>query len=167
MAKAAEINYYYRVTRDDRHVRLSPIDPEWVARWRKLGIDLDNFAEEPLYWYDVEVLRWFKEKGPAHFAPLDLWDVGWEQKRQWARAQGYEDIPEDPIRDPRTREQKVYHAYLAKFQRNPFWRDPLDLIRLTEQGLRKLAKGVGLRREHLERLGVLGPSPHTSSKRES
>jgi glycosyltransferase involved in cell wall biosynthesis len=152
---AQEINYYYRVTRDERKVSLSPIDPEWVAGWQELGIDLEHFKEEPLYWYDVEVLRWFKEKGPAYFAPLDLWDVDWEQKRQLALAQGYENIPDHPIHDPRTREQKLYHTYLAKFQCDPFWRNPKDLIRLADQGMRNLAKRLGLRREYLEYLGLL------------
>uniref|UniRef100_A0A7C3Z1V0 Uncharacterized protein n=1 Tax=Desulfobacca acetoxidans TaxID=60893 RepID=A0A7C3Z1V0_9BACT len=161
------INFGYRITRDERQMRLSPIDPEWVAGWRDLGIDLEHFEEEPLYWYDVEVLRLFREKGPAYFAALDLWEVDWEQKRRLASAQGYEDIPEDPISDPRTWEQKLYHAYLARFQRNPFWRDPGDILRLADLGLRKLAKGIGLRRAHLERLGLLAADRQPSPKEEA
>lgn len=157
--QAREVNDYYRVTRDERQVRLSPIDPEWVAGWQDMGIDLEHFEAEPLYWYDVEVLRWFREKGPAYFAALDLWDVDWEHKRQLALAQGYEGIPAEPVRDPRTWEQKLYHAYLARFQRQPFWRDPADLLRLADQGLRRLAKGLGLKRSRLEGLGLLKPRP--------
>jgi glycosyltransferase involved in cell wall biosynthesis len=155
--KAADINYYYRVARDERQVHLSPIDPEWVAGWRELGIDLEHFEEEPLYWYDVEVLRWFKEKGPAYFAPLDLWDVDWEAKRQFALAQGFEGIPPEPVVDPRSLEQKLYHAYLGRFQHNPFWRDPKELLHLADRGARWLAKGLGLRRHQLEHWQLLKP----------
>jgi glycosyltransferase involved in cell wall biosynthesis len=155
--QAADINHYYRVARDEREVRLSPIDPEWVAGWRELGIDLEHFEEEPLYWYDVEVLRWFKEKGPDYFAPLDLWDVDWEAKRRLARAQGFEGIPAEPVADPRSLEQKLYHAYLGRFQHNPFWRDPRELLHLADRGARWLAKGLGLRRHHLEHWKLLKP----------
>ncbi len=156
-----EINYYYRVSRDERKVRLSPVDPEWVAGWQELGIDLEHIEDGPLYWYDVEVLRYFAEKGTAYFAPLDLWDVDWEQKRLLALNQGYEGIPADPIRDPRTWEQKLSHAYLTRVQRNPFWRDPSDLIRLADLGLRKLAKGLGLKRKHLGPLGEVVTGRYT------
>jgi glycosyltransferase involved in cell wall biosynthesis len=157
IAQAHSINYYYRVARDEREVRLAPIDPGWIAGWQEMGIDLEHFAEEPLYWYDVEVLRWFAEKGPAYFAAIDLWDIDWEAKRRLALAQGFEGIPAPPIVDPRTWEQKAYHAYLARFQRHPFWREPRDLARLAALGLRRLAKGLGLQRHHLEHLGILKP----------
>ena len=155
--KVKDINYYYRVARDERNVHLVPIDPAWISGWQEMGIDLMHFQEEPLYWYDVEVLRWFNEKGLAYFASLDLWDVNWEAKRQLAIAQGFEGIPEESIVDPRTLEQKLYHSYLARFQRNPFWRDPLELGRLADQGMRRAAKGLGLQRHHLEYLGLLKP----------
>jgi hypothetical protein len=93
------INYYYRVARDERDVRLSPLDPEWLLGWRSMGIDLDNFQEEPLYWYDIEVLRYFSEQGAAYFASLDIWDLDWEAKRRLALAQGYEGIPRKAIQE--------------------------------------------------------------------
>lgn len=155
--RIAAINYYYRVARDERQVRLSPLDPEWIAGWRDLGLDLEHFEEEPLYWYDVEVLRYLHEKGAAYFAPLDIWDVDWEAKRQLALSRGFEGIPPEPVADPRSWEQKLYHAYLARFQGNPFWRDPCELARLTHRGLRRVAKGLGVQRRHLEHLGLLKP----------
>jgi hypothetical protein len=158
------INYYYRVARDERDVRLAPLDPEWLGGWQNLGIDLDHFQEEPLYWYDVEVLRYFSQKGTAFFASLDIWDLDWEAKRRLALAQGYEGLPQKPIVDPRTWEQKCYHAYLARFQRPPFWRDPSELLRLAEQGVRRTAKALGLRRHHLEHLGLLQPKEAREGK---
>jgi glycosyltransferase involved in cell wall biosynthesis len=155
--KHKEINHYYRVARDERDVRLAPIDPQWIAGWQEMGINLEHFEEQPLYWYDVEVLRWFREKGLAYFAPIDLWDMNWEDKRQAALARAFEGIPSEPIVDPRTWEQKLYHAYLARFQRLPFWRDYRELPRMADQGLRIIAKGLGLKRSSLERFGLLKP----------
>jgi glycosyltransferase involved in cell wall biosynthesis len=153
--QAEAINYYYRVTRDERRVQLEPIKPEWTAGWQKMGIDLESFEEAPLYWYDVEVLRYFKEKGPAFFAAVDLWDTDWEQKRLLAMAQGFAGIADDPIVDPRSWEQRLYHAYLHRFFRTPPWRDPRELVRLPVLGLRRGARSLGLRRSSLARLGLL------------
>ena len=156
-AHFAAINYSYRQARDEREVRLSPLDPRWTAGWRALGVDLDHFEAEPFYWYDVEVLRYLGERGVAYFAPLDIWDVNWEAKRQLALARGFEGIPQEAIVDPRSREQKLYHAYLARFQHNPFWREPGELLHIADRGLKRLAKGLGLRRHHLEQWGLLKP----------
>jgi glycosyltransferase involved in cell wall biosynthesis len=155
--EAEKINQYYCITRDERHIHLEPIKSEWTAGWKERGIDLENFSDEQLYWYDVEVLRHFKEKGAAYFAPIDLWEVDWEEKRLLAKAQGYEGIPDEPISDPRTREQRLYHAYLHRFFRTPPWRDAADLARMPGRWLRAGVRATGLRRRHLERLGVLSP----------
>lgn len=152
VSEATRINFFYRVTRDEREVHLSPLDPKWVSGWQKRGIDLEHFQEKPLWWFDVEVLRYFHQKGVAYFAPLDIWDLDWEAKRQLAISGGYDGLPAAPISDPRNWEQKLYHAYLARFQRHPFWR-PREPFRLAKN----LAWKLGLRREHLERLGILKP----------
>lgn len=155
--QAQRINQYYIVTRDERRAVLEPIRAEWTAGWQEWGIDLENFAEAPLYWYDVEVLRYFAQKGPEYFAPIDLWEVDWEQLRQIAQAQGHEGLPDQPIIDPRTVEQRLYHAYLHRFFRTPAWRDPRELTRMARRGTGALAKSLGLRRSYLEQLGLLSP----------
>jgi glycosyltransferase involved in cell wall biosynthesis len=147
--RAVDINFYYRVTRDERRVHLTPNRPEWTDGWRKLGIDLEGFEEAPLYWFDVEVLRYFKEKGPAYFSPIDLWDVDWERKRQLAAAQGYEGIPQEPIGDPRSGEQRLYHTYLRLFLQTPFWRDPQELTRMPWRWLRVVKRSMHSRRSRL------------------
>jgi glycosyltransferase involved in cell wall biosynthesis len=148
--QAERINQYYIITRDERRVVLEPIRPEWMAGWKERGIDLENFEEEPLYWYDVEVLRYFKEKGTAYFTAIDLWRVDWEQKRLIAKAQGYEGIPDQPVIDPRTVEQRLYHAYLHRFFRTPPWRDPRDLARMPGRWTRSMLRSMGLRRSARE-----------------
>jgi glycosyltransferase involved in cell wall biosynthesis len=153
--QAERINQYYIVTKDERQAVLEPVKAEWTAGWQVLGIDLENFAEEPLYWYDVEVLRYFKEAGTDYFATIDLWDTDWEQKRLMAGERGHDGLPDYPIIDPRTVEQRFYHAYLHRFFRTPPWRDPKDLTRMPGRWLRILAKSMGLQRSHLERMGLL------------
>lgn len=153
-AQAERINHYYRVTRDERQLRLDPIETDWLSGWQEQGIDLKHFEEQPLYWYDVEALRYFADKGPAYFAALDIWDVDWEEKRRLAKSQGYGGIPEEPLVDPRTTEQRLYHAYLHRFFRTPPWRDPYELVRAPKRWLRAGTRALGLRRRHLERLGL-------------
>jgi glycosyltransferase involved in cell wall biosynthesis len=147
---AEDINQYYCITRDERCLHLEPIEPEWTAGWKETGVDLENFQESPLYWYDVEVLRYFAGKGAAFFAPLDVWEVDWEEKRLLAKAQGHDGIPDEPIADPRTLEQRLYHAYLDRFFRTPPWRDPRDLARMPGRWGRALLGSTGLRRSARE-----------------
>jgi glycosyltransferase involved in cell wall biosynthesis len=155
--QAERINKYYIITQDERQAILEPIRSEWTAGWQERGIDLENFEEASLYWYDVEVLRYFKENGPEFFAPVDLWDTDWEQKRLLALEQGHEGLPDHPIIDPRTGEQRLYHAYLHRFFRTPPWREPRELTRMARLRAGALARSMGLRRSHLEKLGLLSP----------
>jgi glycosyltransferase involved in cell wall biosynthesis len=154
--RAEATNLYYCVTRDERWIRLEPANPQWIAGWREVGVDLECFEESPVYWYDVEVLRSFAKKGTGFFASIDLWDVDWEEKRRLAKAQGYAGISDAPIVDPRSPEQRLYHAYLHRFFRTPFWRDPRDVLRMPVRWLRSGGKAVGLRRHHLQRWGLVG-----------
>lgn len=148
-----EINHYYCLTRDERNLHLDPILAEWTTGWTEIGIDLEHFEESSLYWYDVEVLRWFAQKGVACFASIDIWDVDWEGKRRLAKERGYSGIPDEPIVDPRTREEKLYHAYLHRFFHTPPWRDPRHLSRILYHSFCITLRSTGLRRRHLERLG--------------
>ncbi|MBC8492255.1 MAG: glycosyltransferase family 2 protein [Chloroflexi bacterium] len=146
------INQTYVITRDERGMVLKQVPEEWVKPWQDLGVDLEHFAEEELFWYDIEILRFFGQHSTQDFADLDIWDVDWECKRQLALAQGYDNLPEQPIRDPRNLEQRLYHAYLHRYISTPRWRqsDPLDPARTV-------ARRLGLKRAHLERLGLLKP----------
>jgi hypothetical protein len=156
--RAQKINLYYCITRDERFVHLDPIKTEWMDGWREMGVDLEYFEESSIYWYDVEVLRFFNEKGVAYFAPIDLWDVDWEEKRNIARVEGYEEIPEFPIVDPRSIEQRLYHAYLHRFFRIPPWRNPYDLVNIPHRWVLAAARSIGLRRRHFERFGLIKPN---------
>lgn len=148
--RAGTVNQRYIITKDERNMRLSPVPDAWLDGWRAAGIDLDSFPDADLYWYDVEVLRYFAHYDPTYFSEVDIWDVDWEQKRQLAISHGYDGLPLRPIIDPRNAEQKLYHRHLHRHIDTPLWRDPLKPLRDT-------AIRLGLKRAHLERLGVLRP----------
>lgn len=147
--RPAAINARYIITRDERNIRLADIPSEWTQGWEDLGIHLDHFEMRRFLWYDIEILRSFAQHGVRYFAELDIWDVDWERKRQLALAQNIESIPSEPIRDPRNLEQRLFHAYLDRYISTPWWRRDLKQPALA------MAKRVGLKRSHLERLGLL------------
>ena len=87
------INARYRVTTNERNMRLLPVPDQWLAPYRGQGIDLEHFTEVNLYPYEVEVLRAFGKFGTAPFRWLDIWDIDWDQKKQIALQEGFLDIP--------------------------------------------------------------------------
>jgi glycosyltransferase involved in cell wall biosynthesis len=157
--RAPEINLRYCITRDERRCRLAPIRREWTDGWTRRGVDLTHLPTSELYWYDVDVLRRFAERGAGYFAPVDLWTVNWERKRQLALADGRDGLPSQPVRDPRSLEQRLYHAYLRRFYRTPPWRDPLGALGAPWRWARRGLRAVGLRRRHLQRFGLTGREP--------
>jgi hypothetical protein len=162
--KAEEVNLRYCRTRDEGGLRLAPVDPTWTEGWARRGVDLTCFEERDLYWFDVDVLRCFARHGAAYFAPVDLWDTDWEAKRCLAAQRGFAGVPASPIRDPRSLEQRCYHAYLHGHFRTPPWRDPAELWRAPARWARAGFRATGLRRRHLERLGL---RPRNDTARET
>ena len=123
-----EINQRYPITREDQPMVLEPLPDSWVERWLEIGIDLQNFNDPPLNWFDVEILALFNRHGTRRFADLNIWDIDWEYKRQLALSEGIRDVQSDPIKDPRTWEQVLYHRYLNRYIKTPVWRQPKRLI---------------------------------------
>jgi hypothetical protein len=144
------INAKYAATSDERDLRTSEAPAEWLKGWEQAGVDMTEFTPEELYWYDVEALAVFAQYGAPRFAELDIWDADWERKRRLAVAAGHPNLPAEPIRDPRTTEQKLYHRWLHRRFTTPPWRR-MDWLAPA----RNAAKGLGLRREHLERWRLL------------
>lgn len=165
VVQAERINLYYCRTRDERTLHLDPIKLEWTDGWKEMGVDLEYFEAPDLCWYDVEVLRYFREKGTPYFSAIDLWDVNWESKRRLAKSYGYSGIPDEPIVDPRPFEHRLYHAYLHRFIRTPPWRDPIDFTMMPYRWLKKAVRWTGLRRSHLERIGLIQPVRNQSPDR--
>jgi glycosyltransferase involved in cell wall biosynthesis len=73
---------------------------EWFERWEAMGIDLKSIIKSKHYWYDYEVLKYFKEHGATHFWTEDIWQFDWESFRQYALSQGFLETPDQPIKPP-------------------------------------------------------------------
>jgi len=106
------INARYWSTKDERNMILKDVSNSWLKGWQNKGINLENFSENRLYWFDIEILQDFKEYGTKYFKWLDIWDTDWETKRQIAIKKGIKDLPENKIEDPRPFYIKFYHKYL-------------------------------------------------------
>lgn len=90
-------NWFYRI--DESSVK--PVLPEWLEGYRTRGIDVTSSVTKDLLWYDVEILRWFKQYGEKKFHLLDIWrGIDWEEKRCIALERGIEGIPTKPIQKP-------------------------------------------------------------------
>lgn len=115
------INRKYIISRDEHKMHLDTVPSAWLDGWRNLGLDLTAFSSKDIYWYEKEILEFFNEHGVHKFSNLDIWDVDWEAKRKIALALGCEKVPQKPIEDPRTLDEKYYHRYLGKHFRTPGW----------------------------------------------
>lgn len=106
------INTRYWNTKDERNIILKDTLDFWLELWQRKGIDLENFSENKLYWFDAEILQDFKKYGTKYFKWLDIWDTDWEKKRQIAIKRGVKDLSENKIEDPRPFYIRFYHNHL-------------------------------------------------------
>lgn len=150
-ASAVAINQQYIITKDERRMILRDVPPDWIEPWLSEGIGLEHFRHPALFWYDIEILRFFAQHGAQRFADLDVWDVDWERKRQLALSQGIDGVPDEPIREPRNVGQRLYHAYLHRYISTPKWRRGRDIIR----PFWRIAQHLGLPRRHLEQIELV------------
>ncbi|MBI5530074.1 MAG: glycosyltransferase family 2 protein [Candidatus Doudnabacteria bacterium] len=107
---ALKINKMYFAAKEENHLQTKPVLPEWTVSYLKRGVDLKEIKEEPLYWYDLEVLRWFEKFGLKTFAYLDIWDADWDFKLQQAKLKGGSGLTKNKIIDPRNFLVKAYHS---------------------------------------------------------
>lgn len=80
---------------------IRPSPEEWLEGYRTQGIDMNTIEESDIFWWDWEVLRMFARHGTEPFRGLDVWDPDWEAIRRRGLAEGVEDLPDAPVRDPR------------------------------------------------------------------
>lgn len=105
---ALRINKMYQIAKDEVGLSLSLVPSEWTQVYIEKGIDLKHVKDEGLFWYDLEILKWFKKFGPESFLWLDIWDIDWGQKRLLAQKSSL-DLHIGSIIDPRNSFVKVYH----------------------------------------------------------
>jgi glycosyltransferase involved in cell wall biosynthesis len=110
LTNAIQINRMYVIAKDESGLKLKDIPNSWISAYEEKGINLRQVKDQGLFWYDVEVLKWFKKYNPESFALLDIWDVNWEEKRLLAEKVSLE-TPLEPIRDPRGLFINFYHNH--------------------------------------------------------
>lgn len=50
---------------------------EWIKGWEAIGIDMTTLNKSNFYWYDEEVLGFFKQYGCKKFYKEDIWYFNW------------------------------------------------------------------------------------------
>ena len=80
--------------------RIEPTPERWFRGWEALGIDMRTVADDVYHWYDVDVLRFFREYGTRKFWLDDIWDFEWEACRQDAQRRRLYGIPDAPVSAP-------------------------------------------------------------------
>lgn len=106
---ALKINKRYFPSKYEGGRKLKAAPADWILGYRQAGIDLENFPEETIYWFDFEVLKYLSKYGIDNFQYLDIWDINWEQKRQVAAHLGQLNSVTGKIVDPRNFVIKFYH----------------------------------------------------------
>ncbi len=125
---AIRVNKMYYIAKDEAELRLDSVSKEWTQAYQEQGIDLKSVKDEGLFWYDIEVLKWFKQFDANSFLWLDIWDIDWEQKRMLTLEKSRE-FSLMQIYDPRGWFVKLYHQ-----KQNGL----MDIFRLISKILKKL-----------------------------
>lgn len=115
---AMRINRMYFASKAREQIKLSPVKPEWLEAYRQHNTDITDIVDLGPYWYDYEVLGWFREHKPGFFKWLDIWDINWEELRQKVLEAGKPaTLPEAVIKDPRNFFLKMLHRNFGFFVR--------------------------------------------------
>ncbi len=133
------INKTYACAFDERDVILKKLDEKHYKPWLEKNIKIDKeYPVDGYNWRDTEVLKNFFKYGVEKYKDLNIWYIDWEAKRQEALRLGVtENIPKEPIIDPRDTSTKLAHEFLMKYQKYPFWR--VNFYRLLiEKGLERV-----------------------------
>ena len=104
-----------------------PCPSKWFDGWIARGIDMTSIRHEPYYWWDWEVLRMFEKYGERMFRHEDVWYVDWEAIRQAGLEMGIPDLPQRPIKDPRTKLER-YLTVLCRRTQNTKWQRLADRV---------------------------------------
>lgn len=95
---------YYDI--DARVKNYYKIPDYFVSNYNKQNINLfeDLDLTEPFYWQDIEVYKFFSEKGIGYFMGLDIFQKEWLDKINQLKGTTY--------KDPRDIGYKLFHLYL-------------------------------------------------------
>jgi glycosyltransferase involved in cell wall biosynthesis len=103
--------HYHRIDDIPPH-EIKPMPEEWMAGYRQRGIDMTSVSREGVFRWDMEVLAFLGEYGPAKFKRQAIWDVDWTALHR----EIYPDAPPVRFKDPRNWLDKWVHRWLRKTQ---------------------------------------------------
>ena len=89
--------------------RFEDIPIEWIKDWDEKGINLKNFQDPKISWFDFEVLGFFKRFGTERFHFDNIWCFDWESCRRKAIEMN-KDAPTEQIKHPGFIKQAIAKA---------------------------------------------------------
>lgn len=107
---------------------INDIPKSWIIDYKNYGINIDNFNDSEVYWWDEKVIEYFDQYGTDYFQKMYVWNINWNKI---AKKIGRKNIN---YGDPRTLFDKLFHFFLIHTQKNK----DLYLIRKTTNLLRKI-----------------------------
>ena len=120
-------NHMYAIKKNE----LNPVPDEWFSYYLQNGIDLKDIKIESDYYWDRQVLDYFKKYGTAFFKRIDLWYINWKEV---ALKYGYTDL--EDFRYPQNIMDRLVLFWLKKTQYN----HKNILVRIIDKILVKIFK---------------------------
>lgn len=78
---------------------------EWVKNYKNHDINILKLNKEEIYWYDLEIVKFFVEYGVSRFRKIAIWEI------DWVKISG-----NSILKDPRTVYIKIVHLWLKYSQ---------------------------------------------------
>lgn len=104
---AFEIYWQYHHMYEVKDAELLEVKDEWFDYYLQQNIDIKDINKEGVYWWDREVLGYFKRYGIGKFRKLDIWETDWKKLVDHFNITGIADLD-----DPRNYLDKLIHAWL-------------------------------------------------------
>lgn len=104
---AFEIFKQYHHMYDVKDSELCEVKQEWFDFYLVNNIDIKSVKKEGVYWWDLEMLRYFQIHGTKMFRKIDIWDTDWK-----SLADHFKIEVNMTINDPRSWFDKLIHAWL-------------------------------------------------------
>ena len=104
-------SYHHMYSVKDSEVKTVP--DYWLSEYLKMGINLKDIKIEGNYYWDKQVLNYFKEFGTKYFSKISLWDVNWSEKATYFKMNYLKNLY-----DPRTVFEKFVHRWLKRTQKD-------------------------------------------------
>ncbi|HTY26494.1 MAG TPA: glycosyltransferase family 2 protein [Desulfomonilaceae bacterium] len=98
-------HHMYSVRPDEFH----PIPSSWFENYAAHAIDMTSTLRESAFWWDKEVLHFFRDYGVTLFSKLDIWDQDWVSL---AKREGFRDA--HMFEDPRSKLEELAHRALRR-----------------------------------------------------